>query len=162
VAKNRAQIEASANTQSVADLTLNEAAALLAMSSEVKKLFAFLRGIDGQDPETVLQIALGRDIALIRDNGYDPFYGRSEEQKREWMLFSLFLAKRGRYPLGDADNHVEYLLQGSEQLWPNVDDWLGDAGEGWRRRCQYRNPKMAPTVANDFLVREHVIAIVMR
>src|SRR5450759_837218 len=40
-AKNRVAIEA--NTQCVADLTLNEAAALLVLSSDVQKLFDFMK-----------------------------------------------------------------------------------------------------------------------
>ena len=56
----------------------------------------------------------------------------------------------GPQVLDDAFNHIEYLLQGSEQLWPNVDDWLGDAGEGWRRRCQYSVPKMSSTLIRSW------------
>jgi len=70
------------------------------------------------------------------DHGYNPFHGRSESEKLEWLVFSLFLSYergiRGGYDPQDAWSHVEYLLQ---RPFQNVDEWLGPEGDEWRRRC---------------------------
>src|SRR4051794_24498843 len=49
-------------------------------------------------------------IAVFKDPDYDPFYGSSEVEIREWLLFALFLARSGM-TVEAAWNHVEWLLQ---------------------------------------------------
>jgi 2-succinyl-5-enolpyruvyl-6-hydroxy-3-cyclohexene-1-carboxylate synthase len=69
VAKNRAEIENQIRND-VADLTLNEATALLALSSDVRKLLQFAKEIEGHDPETVIKACLKAGVAVIQT----PFY----------------------------------------------------------------------------------------
>ena len=51
LAKNRGEIEATKSATAIADLTLNEAAALLMLSSDVRKLLAFAKQTDGLSGE---------------------------------------------------------------------------------------------------------------
>jgi hypothetical protein len=82
-AKNRAEIEAQKRND-VADLTLSEAVALLALSSDARKLIAFMREIENLDGEALVQACIDANVGLVRDPGYNPFHGRSDEERREW------------------------------------------------------------------------------
>jgi hypothetical protein len=63
-AKSRAEIEKSA--MGVADLTLTEAAAMLMMSSNVKKLFEYIKKVEHlSDPEEIMQVALDSGVATF-------------------------------------------------------------------------------------------------
>ena len=126
VAKNRAEIENQIRND-VADLTLNEATALLALSSDVRKLLQFGKEIEGQDPETVIKTCLDAGIGVIRSPGYNPLAGRNDEERREWVLYTVFLAPR-MGPVGASD-HIEWVLQ---RPFQNVAEWLGPKGDKWR------------------------------
>ena len=145
LAKSRVEIE-KANAQSIADsdLTLNEAAALLMLSSDVRKLLAFTKTAEGLSGEGLVDFCIANDVGVIRDKSYDPFAGGSEAEKIEWMLFTLFLscdldAGRSGFEPQDAWSHVEYLLQ---RPFQNVGEWLGLEGDKWRRLYygEGRNP----------------------
>ena len=119
VAKNRAGIEAKIS-EDAADVTLSEAAAMLALSSELGAL---------DDPEEILE-------------NYSPFAGRTEQETAEWWLFVTFLtcdfaARRTGMKPKDAWQHVEHLLQESFQ---NVSEWLGPEGEKFRKLRGKREP----------------------
>jgi len=93
VAKNRADIEDQMRND-VADLTLSEAAAMLALSSDMKALFRFVKQLDGlDDPEAVIQACLASNIPVICDPNYNPYAGRSAEEVQQWELFKLFLVR---------------------------------------------------------------------
>jgi hypothetical protein len=137
VAKNKAEIEA--NAQRIADLTLNEAAALLMLSSDVRKLLNFAKQTKGLAGEELIDFCIANGVGVIQSPGYDPFAGRTEAEKLEWLVFTLFLsfdraARRAGFDPDDARQHVEYLLQ---RPFQNVDDWLGPGGEQWRRVCGF-------------------------
>lgn len=139
-AKNREEIETPMRN-GVADLSLNETAALLMMSSDVRKLLNFAKQADGLSGEALVDFCIANDVAVIRDRDYNPFAGRSDAEKLEWQLFTLFLsydptAARAGFAPGDAWQHVEYLLQ---RPFQNVDEWLGPAGDEWSRRCTGRH-----------------------
>jgi len=115
VAKNRAEIEAQIRN-GVADLSLNEAAALLMLSSDVRKLLNFAKQAEGLSGEALIEFCIVNNVAVIQDSNYNPFAGRSEAEKLEWCLFTLFLsydraAGRVGFDPEDAWRHVEYLLQ---------------------------------------------------
>jgi hypothetical protein len=136
VAKNRAEIEAQIRDD-VADLSLNEVAALLMLSSDVRKLLNFAKQAEGLSGEALVEFCIANNVGVIKDSGYDPFAGRSEAEKLEWLVFTLFLsydraAHRAGFDPEDAWSHVEYLLQ---RPFQNVDEWIGPAGDDWRRRC---------------------------
>jgi hypothetical protein len=136
VARNRAEIEAQMRN-GVADLSLNEAAALLMLSSDVRKLLNFTRQAEGLSGEAFIEFCIANGVGVFQTPDYDPFAGRSEAEKCEWLVFSLFLscdrdAGRDGCAPEQACWHVEYLLQ---RPFQNVDEWLGPAGDQWRRAC---------------------------
>jgi hypothetical protein len=139
VGKNRDEIEGQMRN-GVADLSLNEAAALLMLSSDVRKLMDFAKGAEGLSGEAFVDFCIANNVAVYHDQNYDPFAGRSEAEKLEWLLFIMFLsydgeAHRSGYAPDDAAAHVEYLLQ---RPFQNVDEWLGPEGDKWRRISRYR------------------------
>ena len=129
-AKNRIEIEKSATVADL-DLTLNEAAALLALSSDVRKLFEFAKQTKGLSGEELVQACLDAGVGVIVSRGYNPFAGRSDDERREWRLYVLWLARRQRMAVVDALGHVEWLLQ---RPFQNVGEWLGEEGDKWRAR----------------------------
>ena len=133
VAKNRAEIEKRQIRNDIADLNLNEAAAMLALSSDLRKLMNFTKQLeDVDDPEDVIKLCVENDVGVIATSGYDPFAGRSKDEQREWIAFITFLVKNG-YSSEGAAGHVEWILQ---RPFQNVDEWLGDEGEKFRtQRC---------------------------
>ena len=60
---------------------------------------------------------------------YDPLHGRSDEEKREWHLFMLFLARVHGWHPEAASQHVEWVLQ---RPFQNVAEWLGQDGDKFR------------------------------
>jgi hypothetical protein len=141
VAKNRAEIEANIS-EGAADLTLSEAAAMLALSSDFRRLFRFVRSSERllesflkelealDNPEEIL----AANVPVIVD---DPFAGRTEQETAEWWLFVTFLtcdfaARRIGMKPDHAWRHVEHLRQKSFQ---NVSEWLGPEGEKFRKLC---------------------------
>ena len=64
----RKEIEAKA--QSFADLNLNEVAALLMLSSVVKKLFAFAKGAEGLQGEEFISFCTENGVAVLRNNPF--------------------------------------------------------------------------------------------
>jgi hypothetical protein len=92
----------------------------------------------GVDPrsEKVSKLLLEASVHIIKDSGYDPFHGRSDQEVRDWHLFILFLVVEHGYPVDGAGMHVEWVLQ---RPFQNVDEWLGDEGakfrKGWRPRA---------------------------
>jgi hypothetical protein len=142
-AKHRDELEA--NTQSVADLTLSEAAALLALSTDAREMFRFVKQLEGlDDPEDIIAACAAANIPAIHDPDYDPFAGKSDEENRDWLLFAMFLsfdseAGRSGMEPQSAWYHVEWVLQGPPSLAQNVAAWLNGAeAEEWRRRCGMR------------------------
>jgi hypothetical protein len=132
-ARSRKEIEA--NTQSFADLNLNEVAALLMLSSDVRKLLDFAKQAEGLSGDALVDFCLANNVGVITDPSYDPFAGRDEAEKAEWLIFAQFLsydpeAGRSGYAAADAWRHVEYLLQ---RPFQNVAEWLGPEGDKWRR-----------------------------
>ena len=110
-AKNWEEIEKQIRS-GVADLSLNEATALLMLSSDVQKLVDFAQCTNGLNAEQIVKAALDQRVALmgvITDQDYRVFAHCAEAGEREWHLFILFLSKVwGWYPDGAAA-HVEYL-----------------------------------------------------
>jgi len=145
-AKHRAELES--NTQGIADLTLSEAAAVLALSSDVRQLFKFIKGLEGlDDPEAIIAHCAAANIPCIVDENYNPFAGRTEEEKRDWLLFTIFLScdletSRSGYEPKNAWAHVEWRLQ---RPFQNVAEWLGPEGDRFRR-----NPFNGGSISEQF------------
>jgi hypothetical protein len=136
LAKNRTAIEEQIRN-GVADLSLNEAAALLMLSSDVRKVLDFARDCEGLSADEVIERCIAHDVGVFHDPVYDPFWGRSETEKLEWHLFWMFLSydgaagRDGGEPDGVA-NHIEWVLQ---RPFQNVAEWLGEEGDKWRIGC---------------------------
>lgn len=88
LAKNRETIENAMikSATSVADLTLNEAAALCVLAGRLERLIDFAKRADGASPEQLVDLCVAEGFGAIKDEGYDPFYGRSKAEMREWIL----------------------------------------------------------------------------
>jgi len=129
-AKSRAEIEA--NTQCVADLTLNEAAALLMLSSDVKKLLAFAKQIESADPDELIQLCAERGIAVISNNpfGAKEFSELDERDQLEWHLWLLYRMKASRCLVEEAAYYTDRL---QSRGW-SLAEWYGEMGDDYRRR----------------------------
>jgi hypothetical protein len=144
IAKNRATIEANIRN-GVADLTLGQAAALMMMTADIKKLLEFAKQIEAtDDPEQVINLCIEHGVGYVNDPSYNMFAGRSDEEMREWHVFMLFLVEcHGWHPVGAA-SHVEWVLQ---RPFQNVADWFSDDGDRFRRGPGNGGP-ISPQVRN--------------
>ena len=135
VAKNRTEIENQIRND-VADLSLNETAAMLMLSSDVRKLLAFARDCENLFGEELIERCIAEGVAVLQDSNYDPFANRTGAEILEWHLFVMFLSfdpdagRAGGEPKHVWD-HVEWILQ---RPFQNVSEWLGDEGDKFRRR----------------------------
>jgi hypothetical protein len=124
-ARNRKTIEA--NTQCVADLTLNEAAAVLMLSSDVQKLFTFVKRLeDITDPEEIISLCADEDIATFTTNpfGVKNFLDLEEREQLEWYLWVLYGIREYRASAAQAAYHADHL---QTRGW-TLTEWYGDAG----------------------------------
>jgi Protein of unknown function (DUF3102) len=133
LAKHRAVIEKeqAKSAMGVADLTLNEAAALCVLAGRIEKFMDFAKRAEGSNPEQLVDLCIAEGFGYIKDEGYYPFHGRSEAEIREWILFGFFIG--GGSP--GAFNHVEWLLQ---RPFQNVAEWLGPEGAAFRKPYGWR------------------------
>jgi hypothetical protein len=152
LAKNREAIEGQIRN-GVADLSLNEAAALLMLSSDVRKVLQFARDCETLSPEEVIERCIADGVAVMTSPGYNMFAGRSEAEKLEWHLFMMFLSydgaagRRGTNPQS-ASRHVEWLLQ---RPFQNVAEWLGEEGDKWRQNYMKPMPEKVKADWTAFL-----------
>jgi hypothetical protein len=108
VAKNRVGIEEQIRN-GAADLSLNEAAAMLMLSSDVRKLFDFMKQVEHvTSPEEMMQLCLDSGVAHFMGT-IDYEAGYEVEQRREWDLFILYMVRHIGALACDADNHVCWL-----------------------------------------------------
>jgi Protein of unknown function (DUF3102) len=130
LAKNRTAIEEQIRN-GVADLSLNEAAAMLALSSDMRKLFDFMRQLERlSDPEEIIQLCLDSGVAQYAGTlDYESSYG--VEQRREWDVFILFMVRHLRWPSDYADDHVGWLKR---RGCKSPSEWMGEQGDKDRRK----------------------------
>jgi Protein of unknown function (DUF3102) len=127
IANNRNAIEAK-YASGIADLNLNQAAALLFLSSEVKQLFAFVSELKNTtSSEEAIQLCLKHGVGLV--SRPDPEAGKSDEEIREWHLFILYLVRKCGWHPEPASAHVEWVVQ---RPFQNVAEWLGPEGDRFR------------------------------
>jgi Protein of unknown function (DUF3102) len=125
LAKNKAEIAKYATD--IADLTLNEAAALCVLAGRIAKLLEFAKQAENASPEEVVSLCVAQGFTVIQDPDYDPFYGRSEREQLDWILFGWFVGDGHE----SSFNHVEWLLQ---RPFQNVEEWLGPEGDKFRKQ----------------------------
>jgi len=103
VAKNRAEIEAEIS-EDAADVTL-------ALSSDARRLFRFVKELGAlDDPDETLQACLAANG--IVDENYNPFAGRTEQFKQDWQAF---LAEHGGKSSAEARSEAEAVAKRFEQ-----------------------------------------------
>jgi hypothetical protein len=137
VAKNKETIEEQIRN-GVADLSLNQAAALLVMTSDVRKLFAFMKELQEANPEDIVQLCIEHGVGVIKDDSYDPFAHTDDPGKRDWHLFVLFLAGHFRtYEVDGAAAHIEWVLQ---RQFKTPCEWLGEEGACFRKTWGMHQP----------------------
>ena len=125
LAKNRAIIEKSATASADLDLSINEACALIVLAGRIEKLIEFAKRAETTTPDDLVNLCVAHGFGVIIDEGYDPFYGRSEIEQRDWILFGWFIGNGSE----SAFDHVEWLLQ---RPFQNVEEWLGPEGDKFR------------------------------
>jgi hypothetical protein len=126
LAKNRATIEKHIRND-IADLTLNEAAALCVLAGRIEKLLEIAKRAETLSGEDLVDLYVEQGFSVIVDKSYDPFAGRSEIEQRDWVLFGWFIGNGSE----SAFDHVEWLLQ---RPFQNVEEWLGPEGDKCRAR----------------------------
>ena len=128
-AKNRAAIEAKSAT--VADLTLNEAAAVLMLSSDVEKLLVFAKRLEGADPEQFISLCAEQDIGVFHHNpfGAREFSELETSEQLEWYLRILIGVKAGT-----SLEAAAYYVQREQSRGCSPGWWYGAEGDFYRKR----------------------------
>jgi hypothetical protein len=148
VAKNRAAIEEQIRN-GVADLSLNEAAAMLMLSSDVRKLLAFAKRAESADPEELIRLCAESGIAVIQSNpfGAKEWSELCDAEQAEWALWMLFGMK-----LGASWDEAAYHVDRRQSRGWSLAEWYGDMGDDYRRRCGMRKmPQSAKDEWRAFL-----------
>jgi hypothetical protein len=114
-----------------ADLTLAEAAAMLMLSSDARKLFDFVKEISRlDDPEEIMQACLRSGVAMyVGTHDYESDY--SDAENREWLLFILYMVRHIRCRAGSADEHICWLKR---RAYKTPSEWMGEEGDKDRRK----------------------------
>jgi ParB-like chromosome segregation protein Spo0J len=104
-----------------------------AIGATAEKRAKFEHAIDlvkmGVDPNSEKVAKLMREASLVtfETSGYDMFANCTEDEKREWHVFLLFLVKReGAAVDGGVAEHIEWILQ---RQFKTVEEWLGPGGK---------------------------------
>jgi hypothetical protein len=117
-AKNRAEIEA-ANAQPIADLTLNEAAALLMLSADVRKLLALTKTMAGLEGEELVAFCVENEVGMLNGNIFNA-PEPTDQETIEWHLFVLFLAREIGFGVEGAWCHMDWIQSRGTMLA----DWM--------------------------------------
>jgi Protein of unknown function (DUF3102) len=117
------------------DLTLNEAAAMLVLSSNTRKLFDFIKEVERlDDPEEIMEACLRTGVAQFAGT-LDYHSGYSDAENREWLLFMLYMVRHVRWPTEYADDHICWLKRHGYKA---PSEWMGEEGEKHRRQWSIR------------------------
>jgi hypothetical protein len=126
--KNRAAIEEQIRN-GIADLSLNEAAAVLMLSSDVRKLLEMVKTMEGLQGDDLVKFCADNDIAMLSGN----IFGAPEPTDQEWIewhIFVLFLASKQGYAVEGAWHHADWVRSRGTRLvdWmqpnPIRDKWM--------------------------------------
>jgi hypothetical protein len=112
--KNRAVIEDQIRN-GVADLSLNEAAALLMLSSDVRKLLEMTKTMSGLHGEELIKFCADNDVAMLSG---DPFNAPepTDQERVEWQVFILFLTSRLGWSVEGAEYHAKWVQSRGTRL----------------------------------------------
>ena len=107
-ARNRKEIEESQIRNTVADLSLNEAAAILMLSSDVRKLLEMVKTMEGLHGDELIKFVADNDIAMLSGNLFNA-PEPTDQERVEWHLFILFLAHKCGYSVEGAALHTDWV-----------------------------------------------------
>jgi hypothetical protein len=125
-AKSRTVIEDQIRN-GVADLSLNEAAAMLMLSSDVRKLLEMAKTMEGLQGEELITFCVENDIGVLTGNIFNA-PEPTDQETVEWLVFVLWLVKQGWYVEG-AFHHMDWVQSRGTLLkeWmgphPIIDKW---------------------------------------
>jgi hypothetical protein len=108
-----------------------------ALSERTAQLYMKLAK-SGHESATIADLGLNAAAKALHltysDFFHDPFTGGSEEERREWWMFCLYLTERlGWHPEGVTD-HVDWIAR---KEFKTPAEWLTD-GPKWMARCGIR------------------------
>jgi hypothetical protein len=135
-AKSRDEIEEQIRN-GVADLSLSEAAAILALSSDMKKLLEFVRRAEGMDTGDLIEHCAENGIAVITKSpfGAPEFSELDDPEKLEWLLYQVWSVRRG----GSCEATAYYSDRLQTRGWrvtmncKDNEQWFGDWGDRYRK-----------------------------
>ncbi len=128
-AKGRAVIEEQIRS-GVADLSLNEAAAVLMLSSDVRKLLEMVKTMEGLQGDALIEFCAANDIAVLQGNIFNAPEPTAQEEV-EWHIFVLWLVKERGWYVEGAYLHMDWVQSRGTLLveWmaphPVIDKWRG-------------------------------------
>ena len=153
LAKNRATIEKQMKSAiGVADLTLNEAAALCVLAGRLERLMQFAKRSKSCSGQELVDLCVEEGFGVIVDHGYDPFFHCDDTGQHDWRAFMLFLVREFGWSLTrQAAPHVEHLLQ---KQFKDPAEWLGEEGRKFRSGWGHEPSKKFQTDWKAFLLTQ--------
>lgn len=107
LAKNREPIEDQIRN-GVADLSMNEAAALLMLSSDVRKLLEMVKTMAGLQGDELIEYCVANDIGVMTGNIFNAPEPTDPEWV-EWQIFVLWLRRFQNFTVESAFMHAEWV-----------------------------------------------------
>jgi hypothetical protein len=153
IAKNRKAIEA--NTQQFADLNLNQVAALLMLSSDVRKLLEMIKTMEELQGDDLIEFCVANDVAMLSGNIFDAPEPTDQEWV-EWNIFVLWLVRTQGLSVEGAFEHAEWVRSRGTLLadWmapnPIRDAWMPISQaliDDWHTFLEQHNNWTLPDVA---------------
>ncbi|MGE5158651.1 MAG: hypothetical protein ACM3OF_10955 [Gemmatimonas sp.] len=89
-------------------MTLNEAAALLMLSSDVRKLLEMVKTMEGLKGDELMDFCVANDVAILSGNIFNAPEPTPQEEI-EWLLFILWLARTQSWSVLGASMHAEWV-----------------------------------------------------
>lgn len=75
-------------------------------------------------------LSVRQGMIALTTPGYDPFFGLTEDEVKEWEVFALFLMEICNHSRDGASAHVEWLRN---KDFKTPTEWLGPDGQSWAR-----------------------------
>lgn len=113
------------NSETGPDLTLNEAAAMCVLAGRIERMVEYARKAQHLSGDELVNLAVKEGFGVIVDESYELFLGRNDEEKRDWLLFGLWLG----HGAAGAFDLIEWIMQ---RPFHSVDEWTGPEGNKFR------------------------------
>jgi hypothetical protein len=107
LAKNREAVEDQIRNGD-ADLSLNEATALLMLSSDVRKLFEMVKTMEGLQGDDLINFCVANDIGMLTGNIFNA-PTPTDQEEIEWRIFVLWLVRVHGHYVESALLHMEWV-----------------------------------------------------